>query len=623
MDRKKFLTALVCVSLSGGLYVSAADTAMTNADDVDTIIVTADRVPTKKSDTPANVTVVTSQQIENNRYQSVQEALVHVNGVNVVEMSNGTFAAVRLNGDDRVAVLVDGQSITNAQGMSTGRGVLDLTTLPGTKNIERIEVVKGNGSALYGSDAVGGVINIITKKGTANETTLDVNTGSWGTHNYGLTNEGTHGKTSWFVTGSIGHRNYYEYRDGDSTGQNRGDYQDNTFTARIDQKINNGSSLKFNISHKSFDGDNIGYVNYGTIIKSASPMERLSNNYSVTYNFKEDTTTPGYFRYFNNYTTTYLWSRYNVRTQGFQLQDGWQVNNNRITAGLEWQEDKASNSNSGYTDVKRTNRSAYVEDIIDLGKLSVTPGLRLDDNSTFGFHKTPKVALNYKANDKFNAYASWGRVFSAPHMDDLYYYGAPYMYGNPNLKPETGHSETVGFNYQLDKKTTLNVNWFQSKLDNAIRWYSSNPDDYAIPWQVANVNSEKKHGIEISMNKIINNIWSYEMGYSYIYTKTDKGDNKGYRYDIGNSQPNGYHAGVHFAKNAWKANLLMTAGTGRNTTIYSGSSYVVWDGSVSYDANKATTLYFKMNNITNKGYEMYQYYPMPGRYFQFGVKYTF
>ena len=67
----------------------------------------------------------------------------------------------------------------------------------------------------------------------------------------------------------------------------------------------------------------------------------------------------------------------------------------------------------------------------------------------------------------------------------------------------------------------------------------------------------------------------------------------------------------------------MTAGTGRNTTIYSGSSYVVWDGSVSYDANKATTLYFKMNNITNKGYEMYQYYPMPGRYFQFGVKYTF
>ena len=622
----KLILSLFCFTVAGGIPVIAADSSVMMDDDVDTIVVTASRIPEKKSETPANVTVITGAQIEDNRYDSVAEVLTHVNGVNLTETIPGAFATVRLNGESRVSILVDGQKVDNPQGVTSGRGVLDLAALPGVASIERIEIVKGNGSALYGSDAVGGVINIITKKANKNETTLDLSTGSWNTHNYRMTNEGTHGKWGWFVTGELAHRGYYKVNKGGETLKYEGngyesDYNNDALTARIDQKINDSSSLRYAFSHKTYDGKIPGTV-YDETTWLPEPgynvLNRINNNWSVTYNFKENTEAPGYLRYFNNYTSTYWYCRFNVRSQGFQAQDTWKSGKHTLTAGVEWQKDSASNESAGYEDQGRTNRALYIEDIITLSKLSITPGLRLDDNSQFGFHKTPKIALNYRANDKFNAYASWGRVFSAPHLDDLYYnsYG---MYGNTELKPETGYSESVGFNYKMDSKTSFNVSWFRSKMDNAIRWFSAD----STTWFAKNVNSEKKHGFEVAMNKQINNAWKYELGYSYVYGQTDYGDGQGYNCDTGLSQPNGYYAGIHYAKRAWKANIQMTAGTGRNTSVYSHNSYVVWDASTSYDVNNAVTVYMKMNNITNKEYELYQDYPMAGRFFLAGVKYKF
>ena len=77
---------------------------------------------------------------------------------------------------------------------------------------------------------------------------------------------------------------------------------------------------------------------------------------------------------------------------------------------------------------------------MNFGKLTVTPGLRIDDNSTYGTHQTPRLAMNYKANDDFNVYASWSRVFSPPRLNDQFYLvtsrGKITSIGNENLKPE-------------------------------------------------------------------------------------------------------------------------------------------------------------------------------------------
>lgn len=145
----------------------------------------------------SNTTVITAKDMESHHDTTVQQALQCVTGVTVNEMVPGISSYVKLNGDDRVLILVDGQSLANAQGSGYGRGSVDLTSLPGVGAIDHIEVTKGSGSVRYGSGAVGGVINIVTKKGDRRESSLYAYTGSWGMHGYTLTHSGRAGAATW------------------------------------------------------------------------------------------------------------------------------------------------------------------------------------------------------------------------------------------------------------------------------------------------------------------------------------------------------------------------------------------------------------------------------------------
>lgn len=638
MTSHKTLLSLICLSLAGSIPVGAAATDA----DTDTIVVTADRyqpVLTAQAlqEKQSNTAVITAEDLERNQYIDVQTALEQVNGVTVTEQVPGTSAYIRLNGDDRVLVLVDGQPITNPQSAAYGRGTVDLQTLPGVDHIERIEVTKGSGSVRYGSGAVGGVVNIITKRGGQNRTTLDVNTGSWGTHNYSLTTSGSSGNTSWYVTGSLGHRKYYQFNDdGYDTDESRGDYNKDSLTARIDQKLNDSSSLTFWATHTNFQGHGSTFDDSDEqpglqTITANKRIERLNNNYSLTYTFGEDGDTPGFIRYFNNYSKN-LWSyHFHSRYQGVQAENSWKLGeHNVLTAGVEWTKDEGTNVSSGYIDKERTNRAVYLENVMTFGKLNITPGIRLDDNSEFGFHKTPRIAMNYQPNEKWNVYANWSRVFAAPKLNDLYYYletqkkdehGNSYTktsYGNPDLEAETGYTQNFGITYQYDEKTQFDVNFFRSSLTNAIRWDRGEIESY-----VRNLNKEEKRGVEISMNKTINDKWDYELGYSYIHTKIDEGDGKGMHVDESFNRPNGYHAGLHFHNKAWKVNMTMNAGTGRDDDYYMHGSYVTWDLGVSYDVTKDFTVYAQVNNLTNEGYDMYHDYPSAGRFWLAGAKYSF
>lgn len=623
MFRKKGLAALILLALAGVTASSAADIPVY---DTDTIVVTSKRytppfVQAQKEQ--SHTTDITAAEIEQHQYQSVQEALKNVNGVTVTEQVPGTTAYVRLNGDDRVVVLVDGQAITNSQSAAYGRGTVDLQSLPGVAHIDHIEVTKGSGSVKYGSGAVGGVINIITKRGNESQTTLDVNTGSWGTHNYSLMNSGASGNTSWYVTGTIGHRSYYKFNDaGYTTDKSRGDYSKDGVTARIDQQLSDTTSLTLQATHSSFAGHTSAFAKNKQglyAVSSNKRVERLNNNYTVTYHFGEDTDREGFIRYFNNYSKN-LWTyHFHSRMQGVQAENTWNLGHHQLTGGLEWTKDEGSNAEAGYVDKKRTNRAVYIEDVITMGKWTVTPGLRIDDNSQFGVHRTPRVAMNYKANDKVNIYANWSRVFAAPKLNDLYYWlqtGKKTSTGNPDLQPESGYTQSLGMSYQVDSKTNLSVNLFHSSLSDAIRWERS-----ATYARVRNLNREDKRGIEITLSKIVNDHWDYELGYSYIHTKIDEG--KGMVPDTTFNKPNGYHGGFHFHRDKWKANVVINAGTGRNDDYYLHGSYVTWDVSASYDVTKSLTLYGQVNNLTNEGYDLYHDYPSGGRCWLIGAKYTF
>ena len=566
----------------------------------------------------SNTTVITAENMEAHQDTPVQQALQRVTGVTVNEMVPGISSYVKLNGDDRVLILVDGQSLANAQGSGYGRGSVDLASLPGIGAIDHIEVTKGSGSVRYGSGAVGGVINIVTKKGDRRESSLDAYTGSWGMHGYTLTDSGRAGATSWLVSGSLEQREYYAFPHGANTDHSRGDIAKKSLSLRLDQDLTDQTSLTVKAYHQDYHGHGSTYKAdpAGWYLTANKPIDRLVNDYSVTYHFKKQTAQPGFLRYFNDYQRTYWSNHYFTRTQGLEWQDNWQLGSHQhVTAGAEWTEDMGTNYEAHYIDKKRHNQAFYAEDALTFGKFTVTPGLRWDRNSTFGSHQTPRLAMNYKANDAFNVYASWGRVFSPPRLNDQFYITST-SHGNENLQPEEGYTQTLGFQYQAGPKTSLEGSIFHSNLENVIRW--NRTSSYS---EAENLNEEDKRGFELTWKQKVNDKWDYEEGYSYIRTKVDKG--AGLTFDTTYNQPNGYHAGIHYHSGKWQAGADMTAGTGRNDTYYRNNSYVVWNVSASYSPDAATTMYVKVNNLNDEAYDLYHNYPAAGRNWQVGVKKKF
>lgn len=571
----------------------------------------------------SNTTVITAENMEAHQDTTVQQALQRVTGVTVNEMVPGISSYVKLNGDDRVLILVDGQSLANAQGSGYGRGSVDLASLPGIGAIDHIEVTKGSGSVRYGSGAVGGVINIVTKKGDRRESSLDAYTGSWGMHGYTLTDSGRAGATSWLVSGSLEQREYYAFPHGANTDHSRGNIAKKSLSLRLDQDLTDQTSLTVKVYHQDYHGHGSTYKAdpAGWYLTANKPIDRLVNDYSVTYHFKKQTAQPGFLRYFNDYQRTYWSNHYFTRTQGLEWQDNWQLGSHQhVTAGAEWTEDMGTNYEAHYIDKKRHNQAFYAEDALTFGKFTVTPGLRWDRNSTFGSHQTPRLAMNYKANDAFNVYASWGRVFSPPRLNDQFYMttsrGKITSQGNENLQPEEGYTETLGFQYQTGPKTVIEGSVFHSNLQHVIRWNRA-----VMPHEAENLDEEDKRGFELTWKQKVNDKWDYEGGYSYIRTKVDKG--AGLTFDTTYNQPNGYHAGIHYHSGKWQAGADMTAGTGRNDTYYRNNSYVVWNVSASYSPDAATTMYVKVNNLNDEAYDLYHNYPAAGRNWQVGVKKKF
>lgn len=635
MRRKRWVTIGITLALmagsSGALAAENVDVQSGGADvyEMDDTIVTAERMPSKTMETPANVAVITAKEIEANHFSSLDEAISHVNGVSVVRGAGGERQYVRINGDDRVVIMVDGQKLNDDQGGLVGRSSVDMNMLPTMENIQRIEVVKGGGSALYGSDAVGGVINIITKKVYKNQTKIDMNTGSWNTHNYEITTQGRENDFSWLITGGIQRRGHFDYKfDGNSPTMENSDYNNNSFSMKLNNRFSDAESMTIYYAHRSVDA---GQFNcYGMTSAPNTWGLRLRenfNNYNVTYNFKEDTVVPAYVRWFYNDKYIDQSGSFNNRTIGVDYQDGWKLSNKHtLVVGGEWQQGRAENKASGYQDARVTKEAVYLQDTWKLAdKWTLVPGVRMDHHSKFGTHWSPKIALNYLADKDTHVYASWGKVFKAPTMDDLYYnsYGD---YGNTNLNPETGYTATIGMDHNFNENTSAGISVFKSEINDVIAWLNVGTSHYA-----SNIKKEKRTGMELSFKQKLSPMWSYDLGYSYIKREINNNGSGMVLQD--NLQPNGYKIGLHYNSGAWKANLLGTIGSGLNEYYYNGnSSYNIWDFNLSYEVNKELTTYFKVNNLTNQeyyengasmGWGPASYYPCGGRFYQVGFNLTF
>lgn len=600
------------------------------------MVVTATRTESKMVDVPVNTTVISAEKIADRHYLDVVDALKDVPGANVLDTGVGAYEKkVVLNGDERVLVLVDGKRVNIDMG-TMSRASYDLNQMPDVSLIERIEVVKGHGGALYGSDAVGGVINIITKKMDHSYGKVSMGFGSHQARDAKAMYTIKEGKTGVMVAASKYKQGYHEYKDAKTEANKRwpvaSTYENEKVSVKLSQELSETSNLELGYDFSKFEG----VRSYSTKAKSASFSNKKTNDFYAKYDWTVNDKDQGFIQlYRNKYDYYNAGDMYETDT-GFEAQQNITLSdNNRLVVGASYRKAKALNATSYTAEKSINNKAVFVSDQWEFApSWTLDAGVRYDKHSTAGSKTTWSAGLNKKFDENSHAYFNWGQVFKAPTLDDLYYYSVMEWgsskyenYGNPNLKPEKGDTWTIGYGTKIADKTSVNISYFQSKLEDAIDWdttYSAN-GSVSI---ARNVDKQKKNGMELSVGHELNDNWDLEASYTYIRVKNNDHGN-GYVRDA-NYIPNMYRFGVRYHDDLWNADLFLRGGSGADKSSYVDSKYMTMDMSVAYKATKELSFYAKGYNLLNKAYAesagvnggTYSY-PAQGRRFIIGAEYSF
>lgn len=589
---------------------------------LDEYVVTASRVPVKQNEIAANVTVITRDEIEKGGYTRVPDILKKSN----IALEQTRSATVPLlNGDDRVLILIDGRRMNWSHLVISGNDhagkILDQL---GVDNIERIEIVRGPASSLYGSDAVGGVINIITRKATASQTSLASEFGSWGFQRYSLVTQGKNNDISYLVTAEKKKQNNFEYKD-PATGKIRthdDTQQDQQFiTMRLDKDLNSDSALSFQFEHTEDESGFAGTMQATGVSYPGGYWKNKDNNLALTYLWGKDNGNNNLFRlYHNQLQTNYyksLTATYDLAANGVDWQQSWILGQRHtLVGGSEWRQEKLEDHDT--INKIATTSALFLEDRWKLPHdWTLSAGTRYDNHSEAGGHLTSRITANREINSATNIYASWGEYVKNPTIAQLYS-NTQYWKGNPSLQPETGKTITVGMNTKLTDGTKIQASIYRSEIKDSIYW------DWVDRYQ--NLDDETRRGLDISFSKNLSTQWNVSGGYSYTKIESTTSQAK-YSPAIRNSQPNGYRLNIEYDQDKWNSNLTLRRVTGRNLTKFTSKSFTTLDMIVNYKINTDTRAYVKGYNLTNEAYETIGAmwgdageYPMPARSFYVGVE---
>ena len=641
MKKVQSLRNAVVVSLLAGTTVVWGGTVFAQEDlqefALDDMVVTATRTESKMVDVPVNATVISAEKIADRHYLDVADALKDVPGATVIDSGEGADEKkIILNGDERVLVLVNGRRVNFDVG-TMSRASYDLNQIPDVSLIERIEVVKGHGGALYGSDAVGGVVNIITKKMDHSYGKVSMGFGSQQARDAKAMYTIKEGKTGVMVAASKYKQGYYKYKDvaDNSTKRWPGDtkFENEKVSLKLAQELTETSNLEFGYDFSKYSG----ISQYSVTSPGPSLIDKKTNNIYMKYDWLMNDTDQGYLQVYRNKYEYDNFGKIDEKVTGFEAQQAISTaENNKLVVGASYRSSHVNAVTGSYND-KINNKALFVSDQWEFApRWTLDAGVRYDKHSTAGSKTTWSAGLNKKFDENSHAYFNWGQVFKAPTLDDLYYYSYYYddrnkytyeSYGNPNLKPEKGDTWTIGYGTKIADKTSVNISYFQSKLEDAIDWDTTNSDNASVSI-VRNVDKQKKNGMELSVAHELNDNWDLEASYTYIRVKNNE-HGSGYVRDA-NYIPNMYRFGVRYHDDLWNADLFLRGGSGADKSAYVDSKYMTLDMSVAYKATKDLSFYAKGYNLFNKAYAesagvnggTYTY-PAQGRRFIIGAEYTF
>ena len=470
------------------LAVSQISLANTNGDvyQFDDVIVTATRTAQTVDQTLAPVSVITRQDIERSQATSVTELLARQPGVQITTNGGpGASANLQIRGtsSSQVLVLVDGQRVGSATLGQASIQYLD------PEQIERIEIVRGPRASLYGADAIGGVLNIITRKGAgAPKATLKAGYGSRHTRTASANISGSTETTRYNVGISRFITDGYD-RTADKNGlsADKDSYYNTTASLKVDHDVN--SQLTGGISFYNSEGVS-EYDTSSTYAPRHSFNEQALSayaKYKFTDNWQSKLTLSHTID--DDEVTRSSWLSTNKTTRNLvNWQNDISLNDQTLlTAGIDYYEDKYSGTSNLEKD-SRDNKAAFIQTQTHFDSSDLQIALRRDNNEEYGSNTTGNIAWGYNLPSDMRLIASYGTAFRAPSFNELYYSG----FGNPNLKPEESE------NYELELRGKFSsgfwaVSVFENQIDNLISYQREKIDGRAVSIEKAVIK-----GVEIS-----------------------------------------------------------------------------------------------------------------------------
>ena len=566
MNPFKIKLSLLSLSIFAALATNAAAKEQ-NTETLDSIVVTASGTTQELRDAPASISVVNQAQLRSHPSNRLENALQDIPGVNVSgSNANRTDISIRGLPADYTLIMVDGRRQNTRESRPNGNGGFEGGFIPPVSAIERIEVVRGPMSSLYGSDAMGGVVNIITKN-AAKEWTGSVSTG-FTVHDKSDFGDGYHG--DFFVSGPLvkdilglqvyGGGNYRQEDNLIGASNKNKDKNLNaklTFTP-VDKQTFIFEAGRHRLEKDETPGKTIDLTTTrGTTVTPNNPSSTRAsrNHWSITHQADWDVMT-------SELSFSQEIAKREVSVNGVMNTRKPEIKNNVFDAKFmlplsnhffvfggqvqqaKLQDDsvtsvltktlpngrKASRAvfESSKNSVKQS--ALFLEDRIDIGKdILLTLGSRLDHHEKYGSHWSPRVYAVYHINDNFSLKGGVSKAFKAPSIREISESyvtsteaGAGVIYGNKDLKPETSVNEEIALVYTNNNGYNASITLFNTDFKNKLTSHYTGLTDPVMKaklYEYANVGRANIKGTEIATHIPFNEHWNVDMSYTYQHSK--------------------------------------------------------------------------------------------------------
>lgn len=621
------------------------------------MVVTASATEVNLKDAPASISVITAEDIQRRPVQNLRDVLRDVPGVQLTnEGDNRKGVSLRGLNSSYTLILVDGKRV-NSRNAAFRHNDFDLNWIPADA-IERIEVVRGPMSSLYGSDALGGVVNIITRKvGKAWHGTLSADTTVQEHRDRGDSYNGSFFTSGPLIDDLLGVKVYGNLGKREKDKQQQSDTGANGLSPRIEGYTNRNTNVEFALTPTKEQDISLGY-GFDRQDRDSDSLDKNRierQNYSLGHNGRWDWGNTE-LRFYGDRVENYNSSTGNAVARNNSL-DGKLVLpladiNQMLTFGGEVRHDKLEDSGTlkGSGKTSASQYALFVEDewrIID--SLALTTGVRMDDHQTFGDHWSPRAYLVYNATDTITVKGGWANAFKAPSLLQLSpdwqsgsCRGSCTIVGSKELKPETSESFELGLYYAgeegLLEGVTGSVTAFQNNVDDMIDiartanvgLAPSYPNYVGIVdgkpvFRYYNVNKARITGLETEVAVPFNDKWKLTLNYTYTDGRNLSG---------GGNKPL-QELPLHTANSTldWKPlqdwSFFLQAnysGQRRSLTVDGPTpgGYVMWNTGGAWQATKAVKLRAGVMNLGDKDLNRDDYtFNEDGRRYFAAVDYTF